>query len=544
MSNKVLQLQGCEMKGSTFQSRISNFPNRDISQDLFYFKVRTQWKNNIEEVQGEKFFDHVVFPFSELEKLPIGNYNIEYWANFNGIGTEIIAYEDFRISDTPCEFDYSKEDSFTLNFPNVSINYEMTIAVVNIGSTDGGGNGLPGKSAYQSYLDTTLDNPKKTEAEWSDLKDGVDGKDFKYSDFTPEQIENLKVKGDPFLYSDFTPQQLADLSLSFDDLTLEQKEELSGLNEVTDIYAACEAGGLVNLKPITYELTAPLIIANGTIIKGVTGKTILKCNGTEDAILLDVTNSDITFEDIIFQGIASITPATMTAAQVKLRTGIGTQNAIRINGKAKNIIVNRCGFINFNGCGIYVTQTSGLFKSTFKFTNNYFHNNYLGMFLFSLAEYHQFIGNTFSYNKIGAWVEGGNNFGSTNHFNANGIGVVVSGQNGNNDTHGGISNSTFNHNLSYSLFAIKVNVGYTFNGCHFFQGDIYIENSKGVVICGGEIAAGINIVTENTGVNMIINNIFFKTFNGGNVTAGITKVRMLGNMFIDGSDSSTINNSI
>lgn len=138
MSNKVLQRKGCEMKGSTFQSRISNFPNRDISQDLFYFKVRTQWKNPIEQIEGQKFDDYVVFPFAELEKLPIGNYNIEYWANFDGIGTEIIAYEDFRISDRPCNVDYSKENSFTLNFPTVSINYEMTVSIINIGGSGGG----------------------------------------------------------------------------------------------------------------------------------------------------------------------------------------------------------------------------------------------------------------------------------------------------------------------------------------------------------------------------------------------------------------------
>lgn len=71
---------------------------------------------------------------------------------------------------------------------------------------------------------------------------GKDGKDFKYEDFTPEQLENLKgedgytprknidyfdgkdgytpikgkdyfdgEKGDPFRYEDFTPGQLADL---------------------------------------------------------------------------------------------------------------------------------------------------------------------------------------------------------------------------------------------------------------------------------------------------------------------------------------------
>ena len=36
---------------------------------------------------------------------------------------------------------------------------------------------------------------------------GDKGDPFTYDDFTPEQLESLKVKGDPFLYSDFTPEQ-------------------------------------------------------------------------------------------------------------------------------------------------------------------------------------------------------------------------------------------------------------------------------------------------------------------------------------------------
>lgn len=46
-----------------------------------------------------------------------------------------------------------------------------------------------------------------------DLK-GDKGDPFTYEDFTPEQLESLKVKGDKgdaFTYEDFTPEQLADL---------------------------------------------------------------------------------------------------------------------------------------------------------------------------------------------------------------------------------------------------------------------------------------------------------------------------------------------
>jgi hypothetical protein len=38
-----------------------------------------------------------------------------------------------------------------------------------------GADGQPGKSAYQSYLDTTSDNPKLSEADWIASLHGQDG---------------------------------------------------------------------------------------------------------------------------------------------------------------------------------------------------------------------------------------------------------------------------------------------------------------------------------------------------------------------------------
>ena len=68
-------------------------------------------------------------------------------------------------------------------------------------------------------------------ARTSDLLIGLKGDPFTYSDFTPEQLEALKVKGDPFTYSDFTPEQLEALKVkgdpfTYSDFTPEQLEAL------------------------------------------------------------------------------------------------------------------------------------------------------------------------------------------------------------------------------------------------------------------------------------------------------------------------------
>lgn len=53
----------------------------------------------------------------------------------------------------------------------------------------------------------------------TDGRDGIDGKPFTYADFTSEQLESLKIKGDkgdPFRYSDFTAEQLQSLKVKGD----------------------------------------------------------------------------------------------------------------------------------------------------------------------------------------------------------------------------------------------------------------------------------------------------------------------------------------
>ena len=64
------------------------------------------------------------------------------------------------------------------------------------GGASDGGNGRDGFSAYQIALANGFIG---TEEEWLDSlhgKDGKTGKAFTYADFTPEQLEALKVKGE------------------------------------------------------------------------------------------------------------------------------------------------------------------------------------------------------------------------------------------------------------------------------------------------------------------------------------------------------------
>ena len=232
MSCKALKLKGCEVAGSTFNGRKFTFTDRQINRDTFTAKVYNFAGILLVEISGVNNGSDVYFSFAELEAFKVGSYKIEYWTNINDVGTEMIAIEDFKISREPCNCDESNDVNYTLEFKEETVSYSLSVAIVNIG---GGGSGGDGKSAYEIAVENGFVG---TEAEWlASLKgkdgkdgengrDGVDGKDgytpikgVDYFDgYTPVKgIDyNDGAKGEPFRFSDFTPQQLESLKVKGD----------------------------------------------------------------------------------------------------------------------------------------------------------------------------------------------------------------------------------------------------------------------------------------------------------------------------------------
>jgi hypothetical protein len=65
-------------------------------------------------------------------------------------------------------------------------------------------------------VNITVNRVERTVTINVDQVSGPKGEPFEYEDFTPQQIEALKVKGDPFVYGDFTPGQLEALKVKGD----------------------------------------------------------------------------------------------------------------------------------------------------------------------------------------------------------------------------------------------------------------------------------------------------------------------------------------
>lgn len=105
---------------------------------------------------------------------------------------------------------------------SVEITHNTVTDVYQIEVNEVGVPGPPGKRAYQSYLDTTADNPKLTEAQWSERAQGETGNGIastidngngtftiNYTDGSSWTSPDLTgPQGEPFVFEDFTPAQL------------------------------------------------------------------------------------------------------------------------------------------------------------------------------------------------------------------------------------------------------------------------------------------------------------------------------------------------
>lgn len=172
---------------------------------------------------------------------------------------------------------------------------------------------------------------------YSDLEflvSGLKGDPFTYDDFTPEQIEGLKVKGDkgdkgekgdkgdPFKYSDFTPEQLASLKGDKGD-----KGEKGDKGD----------RGLQGLK-------------GDTGAKGETGDTgfspIAKVESTSDGAKVTITDKSGTTTANIVNGVDGFTPSANVSKSGKTTTitvtdAEGTTTAEVLDGEVEEAPDNR-----------------------------------------------------------------------------------------------------------------------------------------------------------------------------------------------------------
>ena len=359
-------------------------------------------------------------------------------------------------------------------------------------------------------------------------------------------------KGETYIISSILVEDITNCYVSNAALSISQLE-YSAAPSISDLQSYINKGGDVFLPPGTY-IADNLTIPNGTYLHGVAGATIVQLtSGQTNIITLTSSSTDITIEGITFKGNSTNQSSTTwfsasSIAELRNRTGEGTTCGIFASGFSKKIHIRNCMFQFFDLAGIrlYQTHEASKYYYKWKITDCVFTNNWYGLLSDVRSEYHTIMGCSFNSNQIGAFVAGGNNMFTECRFEANGTGFVVSGTAGNNDSHGSAGTCSFNHNVGYGVAVIDANNGYTFTGCHIFDGTgIVISNSLGVCYVGGEVACKIVVDSErNAGYNMFVDNIFTTTYSGGTIEGSPARLSMHGNRFLSQNDCSAINNTV
>lgn len=308
---------------------------------------------------------------------------------------------------------------------------------------------------------------------------------------------------------------------------------------------------IVNLLPITYTITSPLVIPSNTKIRGVDGLTVIKAgNPTMTSLILIDDESHISIECVKLEGFAKNTTTLTGLADVKAKTGIGVQSGIYVTDECYYVSFSKVYCLFMSRAGIEVGGlTAFAYLEGLHVDKCWFNSCYIGLFLDAQGEYGQYTDMTINECQIGLWSDAGNIILSGINSNYNQVGAVFSGLAGANDTHNTVAASMFNHNTLYSIVCTEMLNGVTFNGCHIFEGNAYVDDSMGFNWIGGILAAAITFDrggAGHVGVSMIANTMFFSgSYGSGTITltgSPSPTVLLKNNYYIGGEDSSGINN--
>ena len=213
MSCNIKTIKTCEIFSDSIFARSFSF---DEALQKVTAKIQKSDSANVQNIELTKISNMFSLEIEPLN-LAVGNYKITYIFEILISGKLIRKtglIENLSILKIGCNCEKSENENldFSIELNQTVIDVELNFSVLNIGSIS-----ESGKSAFDIAVENGFVG---TEIEWlislngtdgSDGKDGTNGQngnDFKFSDFTPSQLNDFKVKGDPFTFQDLTPAQV------------------------------------------------------------------------------------------------------------------------------------------------------------------------------------------------------------------------------------------------------------------------------------------------------------------------------------------------
>lgn len=145
-------------------------------------------------------------------------------------------------------------------------------------------------------------------------------------------------------------------------------------------------------------------------------------------------------------------------------------------------------------------------NQTFSANDGDIYNNYGALQLGpNFSEYTRFSNMDINNNYMGAYIASGNILITGSKFVDNAYNVYLLGTGIPNNAHGSVTGSELNHAGIDTIYAENVTNGFSFSGDQIFQGIVWLNQSTGISIVGGELdATAYNL--EGGGANAIVNN--------------------------------------
>ena len=207
MSCNIKTIKTCEIFSDSIFARSFSF---DEALQKVTAKIQKSDSANVQNIELTKISNMFSLEIEPLN-LAVGNYKITYIFEILISGKLIRKtglIENLSILKVGCNCEKSENENldFSIELNQTVIDVELNFSVLNIGSIS-----ESGKSAFDIAVENGFVG---TEIEWlislkgTDGTNGQNGNDFKFSDFTPSQLNDLKVKGDPFTFQDLTPAQV------------------------------------------------------------------------------------------------------------------------------------------------------------------------------------------------------------------------------------------------------------------------------------------------------------------------------------------------
>lgn len=171
MDNNFTVINTTELRGSTFRERVVDFGARDISGAIFEIIFTSQYGLIVLNGTIEKSANKLFIPFTAIEN-ENGNWIANLWMIENGNRDKVLQW---NVNITDQQGDIEVIEPIVANVTHTTETIGVTIS--------------------QGIINVQIGWDYLTPEQKAELK-GDKGDAFTYSDFTPAQIEALKVKGD------------------------------------------------------------------------------------------------------------------------------------------------------------------------------------------------------------------------------------------------------------------------------------------------------------------------------------------------------------